>query len=151
MGSIAKITWDDLRVLAIPLLAGCVPLLLLRWRLNALSFSDEEAESLGVNVRLMRGVYILCATLLTSSAISVAGVVGWVGLIVPHLARFAFGPDNRIVLPMSLVIGGGFMVIVDCACRTLMASEIPLGILTSIIGAPFFFAILLRTHRGDRP
>lgn len=151
MGSIAKITWDDLRVLAIPLLAGCVPLLLLRWRLNALSFSDEEAESLGVNVRLMRGVYILCATLLTSSAVSVAGVVGWVGLIVPHLARFAFGPDNRIVLPMSLVIGGGFMVIVDCACRTLMASEIPLGILTSIIGAPFFFAILLRTHRGDRP
>lgn len=150
MGSIAKITWDDLRVFMIPFIAGCVPLLLLRWRLNTLSFGDEEAESLGVNVSLMRGIYILCATLLTSSVVSIAGVVGWVGLIIPHLARFIFGPDNRIVLPMSLFIGGAFMIIVDCACRALMASEIPLGILTSIIGAPFFFAILLQTHRGER-
>ncbi len=150
MGSIAKITWDDLRIFTVCFVVGCVPLLLLRWRLNTLSFGDEEAESLGVNVKLMRGIYILCATLLTSSVVSIAGVVGWVGLIIPHLARFIFGPDNRIVLPTSLIIGGGFMIIVDCACRTLMASEIPLGILTSIIGAPFFFAILLQTHRGER-
>ena len=150
MGSIAKITWDDLKVFMVPFLVGAIPLLVLRWRLNTLSFGDEEAESLGVNVSLMRGVYILGATLLTSAVVAIAGVVGWVGLIIPHLVRFGFGPDNRIVLPMSLVVGAGFMVVVDMACRTLMASEIPLGILTSIIGAPFFFVILMKTRRGER-
>jgi iron complex transport system permease protein len=149
MGSIAKVTWDDLKIFAIPYTIGCIPLLLLRWRLNTLSFGDVEAESLGVNVSLMRGIYIFCATLLTSAVVSIAGVVGWVGLIIPHLVRFIFGPDNRIVLPMSLIIGAGFLILVDMACRTFMASEIPLGILTSIIGAPFFFVILLRTQRGE--
>lgn len=150
MGSIAKVTWDDLKIFAIPFVVGCVPLLLLRWRLNMLSFGDAEAESLGVNVSLMRAIYIFCATLLTSAVVSIAGVVGWVGLIIPHLVRFIFGPDNRIVLPLSLVVGAAFMVLVDMVCRTLMASEIPLGILTSVIGAPFFFAILLQTQRGQR-
>ena len=129
---------------------GVVPILVLRWRLNILSFGDTEAESLGINVSLMRGIYIFCATLLTSAVVSIAGVIGWVGLIIPHLVRFLFGPDNRVVLPLSLVIGASFMILVDMACRTLLASEIPLGILTSIIGAPFFFAILLQTQRGQR-
>ncbi len=150
MGSIAKITWDDLKIFLFPFIVGAVPLLLMRWKLNTLSFGDEEAESLGVNVSLMRGICILCATLLTSAVVSIAGVVGWVGLIIPHLVRFIFGPDNRIVLPMSLFAGAGFMILVDMACRTLMASEIPLGILTSIIGAPFFFAILLKTRKELR-
>lgn len=150
MGSIAKVTWDDLKIFLIPLILGGVPLLLLRWRLNTLSFGDEEAESLGVNTSLLRGICILCATLLTSAVVSIAGVVGWVGLIIPHLVRFIFGPDNRIVVPLSLFAGGGFMLLVDMACRTLMASEIPLGILTSIIGAPFFFAILLKTRKEMR-
>lgn len=150
MGSIAKVTWDDLKVFLIPLILGGVPLLLLRWRLNTLSFGDEEAEALGVNTSLLRGICILCATLLTSAVVSIAGVVGWVGLIIPHLVRFIFGPDNRIVVPLSLFAGGGFMLLVDMACRTLMASEIPLGILTSIIGAPFFFAILLKTRKEMR-
>lgn len=150
MGSIAKVTWDDIKLFLIPLILGGVPLLLLRWRLNTLSFGDEEAESLGVNTSLLRGICILCATLLTSAVVSIAGVVGWVGLIIPHLVRFIFGPDNRIVIPLSLFAGGGFMLLVDMACRTLMASEIPLGILTSIIGAPFFFAILLKTRKEMR-
>lgn len=149
MGSIAKVTWDDLRVFMLPYILGAVPLLLLRWRLNALSFEDTEAESLGVNVTVLRGLFILCATLLTSAVVAIAGVVGWVGLIVPHLVRFVFGPDNRFVLPVSLVAGGAFMILVDTACRSLMAAEIPLGILTSVIGAPFFFIILLRTQRGE--
>ena len=150
MGSIAKVTWDDIKLFLIPLIMGGVPLLLLRWRLNTLSFGDEEAESLGVNTSLLRGICILCATLLTSAVVSIAGVVGWVVLIIPHLVRFIFGPDNRIVIPLSLFAGGGFMLLVDMACRTLMASEIPLGILTSIIGAPFFFAILLKTRKEMR-
>lgn len=150
MGSIAKVTWDDLKVFALPYILGVVPLLMLRWRLNTLSFGDTEAESLGVNVALLRAVYILCATLLTSAVVAIAGVVGWVGLIVPHLVRFVFGPDNRFVLPVSLLVGGAFMILVDTACRSLMAAEIPLGILTSVIGAPFFFIILLRTQRGER-
>ena len=150
MGSIAKITWDDLKLFMVPFLLGAIPLLALRWRLNVLSFGDEEAESIGVNTALLRGICILCATLLTSAVVSIAGVVGWVGLIIPHLVRFMFGPDNRLVLPLSLVVGGAFMILVDTACRTFLASEIPLGILTSIIGAPFFFAILLKTRKGVR-
>ena len=150
MGSIAKVTWDDLRVFIVPYLIGAVPLIAMRWRLNTLSFGDMEAESLGVNVRALRAVYILCSTLLTAAVVAIAGVVGWVGLIIPHIARFIFGPDNRYVLPASLIIGGSFMILVDTACRTIMASEIPLGILTSVIGAPFFFIILLKTQRGER-
>ena len=148
MGSIAKVTWDSLKVFLIPYLLGAVPLLLLRWRLNTLAFGDAEAESLGVNVAALRAVLIVCATLLTSAVVAIAGVVGWVGLIIPHLVRFVTGPDNRVVLPLSLVFGAVFLVVVDTCCRTLMASEIPLGILTSVIGAPFFFIILLRTQRG---
>lgn len=149
MGSIAKVTWDDLHRFALPYALGVIPLILLRWRLNALSLGDEEAESLGIDVRTMRLIYIIASTLLTAAVVSIAGVIGWVGLIITHVARFIFGPDNRFVLPASFAIGGAFMVLVDTACRTLMASEIPLGILTSVIGAPFFFVILLRTQRGE--
>lgn len=148
MGSISKVTWADLRVFLVPYLLGVVPLLLLRWRLNTLAFGDVEAASLGVNVPALRAVLIVCSTLLTSAVVAIAGVVGWVGLIIPHLVRFAAGPDNRVVMPLALVFGAAFLVVVDTCCRTLMASEIPLGILTSIIGAPFFFLILLRTQRG---
>ncbi|MBS5451351.1 MAG: iron ABC transporter permease [Coriobacteriia bacterium] len=148
MGSIAKVTWADLKIFLIPYVLGAVPLLLLRWRLNTLAFGDAEAVSLGVNVPLLRAILILCSTLLTAAVVAIAGVVGWVGLIIPHMVRFITGPDNRVVLPLSLVFGAGFLVIVDTACRTLMASEIPLGILTSIIGAPFFFFILLKTRKG---
>ncbi len=147
MGSISKVTWDDIGVFIPLCIIGTVPLLLLRWRLNTLSFGDMEAESLGVNVKRLRAVYIVCATLLTSSVVAVAGIIGWIGLIIPHLVRFIFGPDHRIVLPMSFVLGAGFLILVDTLCRTLLPSEIPLGILTSIVGAPFFFIILLRTQR----
>ena len=148
MGSIAKVTWDSLKVFLVPYILGAVPLVLLRWRLNTLAFGDAEAESLGVNVAALRAVLIVCSTLLTSAVVAIAGVVGWVGLIIPHLVRFITGPDNRVVLPLSLVFGAVFLIIVDTCCRSFMASEIPLGILTSIIGAPFFFAILLRTQKG---
>jgi len=150
MGSIAKVTWSDLRLFAIPFVLGVVPLLALRWRFNILAFGDEEAESLGVNAAALRLVSIVCATLLTASCVAISGVIGWVGLIMPHVVRFIAGPDNRIVVPLSVILGGAFLIAVDTACRSLMPSEIPLGILTSIIGAPLFFLILLRTQQGGR-
>jgi len=150
MGSIAKVTWSDLRLFAIPFVLGVVPLLTLRWRFNILAFGDEEAESLGVNAAALRLVSIVCATLLTASCVAISGVIGWVGLIMPHVVRFIAGPDNQIVVPLSVILGGAFLIAVDTACRSLMPPEIPLGILTSIIGAPLFFLILLRTQQGDR-
>ncbi len=150
MGSIAKVTWSDLRLFAIPFVLGVVPLLALRWRFNILAFGDEEAESLGVNAAALRLVSIVCATLLAASCVAISGVIGWVGLIMPHVVRFIAGPDNRIVVPLSVILGGAFLIAVDTACRSLMPSEIPLGILTSIIGAPLFFLILLRTQQGGR-
>lgn len=150
MGSIAKVTWSDLRVFAIPFVLGVVPLLALRWRFNILAFGDEEAESLGVNAAALRLVSIVCATLLTASCVAISGVIGWVGLIMPHVVRFIAGPDNRIVVPLSVILGGAFLIAVDTACRTVISSEIPLGILTSIIGAPLFFLIILRTQQGGR-
>ena len=150
MGSIAKVTWSDLRLFAIPFILSVVPLLALRWRLNILAFGDEEAESLGINAAALRLVSIVCATLLTASCVAVSGVIGWVGLIMPHVVRFIAGPDNRIVVPLSVILGGAFLIAVDTACRTVISSEIPLGILTSIIGAPLFFLVLLRTQQGGR-
>ena len=105
---------------------------------------------MGVNVAALRLVCIVCATLLTASCVAISGVIGWVGLIMPHVVRFIAGPDNRIVVPLSVIMGGSFLILVDTACRMALASEIPLGILTSIIGAPLFFIILLRTQRGGR-
>jgi iron complex transport system permease protein len=146
MGSLAKITWSDLAVLCVPVVIGMLPILFLRWRLNTLAFGEDTAASLGVSVRTLRSILIVCATLLTSSVVAMAGVVGWIGLVVPHLARFLGGSDNRSAIPLSLVVGSAFMLVVDTACRSLMASEIPLGILTSIVGAPFFIFVLARTQ-----
>ena len=150
MGSIAKVTWSDLTLYAVPFVVGLIPIIALRWRLNTLAFGEEEAESLGVNVAALRVTCIACATLLTASSVAISGVIGWVGLIMPHLVRFIAGPDNRIVVPLSIILGGAFLMLVDTVCRTVTPSEIPLGILTSVIGAPLFFIILLRSQRGAR-
>ena len=150
MGSIAKVTWSDLALYAVPLVVGLIPIIALRWRLNTLAFGEEEAESLGVNVAALRVTCIVCATLLTASSVAISGVIGWVGLIMPHLVRFIAGPNNRIVVPLSVILGGAFLMLVDTACRTVTPSEIPLGILTSVIGAPLFFVILINGRRAGR-
>ena len=144
MGSLSSIKSDDLMVIIIPLTAGAVPLFLLRWKINLLSFSDEEAESLGINTAKLRRVIIICATLVTASVVSVSGIIGWVGLIIPHLTRLIFGPDYKILLPCSMIIGGTYLLLVDDFARSLMAMEIPLGILTAIIGAPFFIYLMYK-------
>jgi len=147
LGGLSSITQEDLLSVLPLMLIGIIPLLLLRWRMNLLSLSDEEAKSLGVNVGLTRAIFIVCATLLTASAVSIAGIIGWIGLIVPHITRMIVGANFRYQLPASLAIGAIMLLITDTLARTIAAIELPLGILTSAVGAPFFLAILLQTRR----
>lgn len=148
MGSLATVSFGDLALMLVPLVVGCVVLLALRWRINVLSFGDEEAAALGVETRRLRLIIIVCATLVTGSAVSVAGQVGWIGLVVPHLARMVVGPNYRYLLPASLVMGSGFLLLVDDVARNVTQAEIPLGILTAIIGAPVFVFLLVKGKRG---
>lgn len=148
MGGLSYVTGSDLLVMLVPFLLGVVPLLVTRWRLNVLSLGDEEAGALGVNTGRMRLVVILCATLLSSSAVAVGGMIGWVGLIVPHLARMAAGPDYHRLLPIAMVGGGAFLLAVDDIARCLFAMEIPLGVLTAVAGAPFFIWLLYKGRRS---
>lgn len=148
LGGLSSITQEDLLSVLPLMIIGIIPLLLLRWRMNLLSLSDEEAKSLGINVSLMRAIFIVCATLLTASAVSIAGIIGWIGLIVPHITRMIVGANFRYQLPASLAIGAIMLLITDTLARTIAAIELPLGILTSAVGAPFFLAILLQTRRG---
>ena len=144
MGSLSSIKANDLLIIIIPMAIGAVPLFLLRWKINLLSFSDEEAASMGVNTTRIRRIIIICATMITASVVSVSGIIGWVGLIIPHLTRVIVGPDYKILLPCSMLVGGTYLLLVDDVARSLMAMEIPLGILTAIIGGPFFIYLLYR-------
>lgn len=144
MGSIAKVGYKDLLFFMIPFFIGVIPILALKWKLNVLSFGEDEAKAMGVNVSSVRLVCIVCATLLTAAVVSVAGTIGWVGLMIPHLVRFITGPNNKTLIPMSLFTGALFMLVIDDFCRALLAYEIPLGVLTSLLGAPFFIFILFK-------
>jgi iron complex transport system permease protein len=130
-----------------PIILGGAGLMLVRWRLNVLSMGDEEAASLGVRTDRLKGIIIVCTTLITAAAVSVCGIVGWVGLVIPHLARMWVGPDHRNLLPAAGSIGATYLLIIDDMARSVSSSEIPLGILTAILGAPYF-AYLLRKTQG---
>lgn len=147
MGGLANVHEDDLPLLLGPLAIGGAALWALRWRLNVMSMGDEEAASLGVDVRKTRLIVVVAATLITSSAVSVAGMVGWVGLIIPHLARFLVGPDHRVLVPASFLLGASFLLLVDDVCRSIYTTEIPISILTAIIGAPLFVYLISRQRR----
>lgn len=147
MGNLALAGWRDL-ALALPLMAaGLTLLILLRWRMNVLSMSDEEARAVGADVRREKWLVILSATLITAAATSVAGIIGWLGLIVPHLVRMAVGADNRSVIPLSAALGASFLLAADAVTRSLTAIEIPVGIFTSLIGIPVFLALLKRSKK----
>jgi iron complex transport system permease protein len=148
MGSLATVRYGDLLYILLPMFIGALVLFLLRWRINILALGDEEAKSLGMNVEKMRLIIIVCATLLTSAAVSISGVIGWVGLVVPHISRMIVGPNYSRLLPMSMVIGASFMLLVDDLSRTIVATEIPLGILTSLVGAPLFAYLIRRGRMG---
>ena len=144
MGSLDSASYEGLAFGAPPIILGIVVLLLLRWRLNILPLSDEEARSTGVNIRLLRTIAIACSTMITASVISMCGQVGWVGLLVPHICRMWLGNDHRKTLPASVFIGAAFMIAVDTAARSMSAAEFPVSILTAIIGAPFFIFLMRR-------
>ncbi|MCL2643873.1 MAG: iron ABC transporter permease [Betaproteobacteria bacterium] len=149
LGSLNGINSRDLASAAPLVLIGLVPMFLLRWRVNLLSLPDEEAAALGVEVARLRLILIIAATLVTATIVSIAGIVGWVGLVVPHAARFLVGPNFSRLLPASLLLGAGFIVAADTFARTLVIIELPLGIVTAMVGAPFFLYLLARTGRTE--
>ncbi len=147
LGSLASASWASV-VTVLPLMAiGTGALLLVRWRINVLSMGDEEARALGVRTEVLKGIIIVAATVVTAVAVSVSGIIGWVGLIIPHLARMLVGPDHRALLPASLALGAVYLLLIDDIARLATAAEIPLGILTAVVGAPVF-AYLLRRTKG---
>lgn len=144
MGGLNSVTWRDVIVMVVPISVATIPLFLIRYKINVLSFGEEEAQAMGIDTKKIRLIIIICSTLLTASAVAVGGMVGWVGLIIPHISRLIVGPNYKILMPASLLIGSTFMILVDDMARSLFTTEIPLGILTAIIGAPFFLYLLLK-------
>lgn len=148
MGSLALADWQSLRVLGPLLLLGLIGLILFGWRLNLLSLGEEEATSLGMPVRRYKAAVIVVSSLLTALAVSVCGIIGWVGLIVPHIARLLVGPEHRRLLPTAIFLGGIFMLWADNLARGMAGFEIPVGILTTLLGAPVFMLLLKRAGRA---
>lgn len=146
MGSLSSVNFDKLAMIAIPLIVGIAVIMILRWHLNVLSMGDEEAQSLGLNPNNLRILIITACTLVTSAAVSISGIIGWVGLVVPHMTRIIVGPDHRMLLPASLSIGASFLLLIDNISRTAISIEVPIGILTAIIGVPIFLYLLRKGY-----
>jgi iron complex transport system permease protein len=146
MGSLSGADTAKMSYIWIPILIGMVPIFVLRWKINILTLDDDEAKTMGINTRLTRTIVIISATLLTAASVSVSGMIGWVGLVMPHVARKLVGDDCRILIPAAALVGGIFLVLTDDICRTLYTTEVPLGILTSLIGAPFFIYLMIRAR-----
>lgn len=151
MGSLSGTRMNVVAFAAVPMFIGLAPLLILRWRINLLTLGEEEARSMGVNTRLLRFTVILCATLLTAASVAVSGMIGWVGLVIPHFCRMLFGYDYRRLIPAAALFGASFLIIVDDIARLATAGEIPLGILTAFVGAPIFLYLILTggARRGN--
>lgn len=150
MGSLSSMKLMDLHFAMIPIFAGLVPIILLRWRINLLTVSEVEARSMGIETGKLRLAVIICATLMTAGSISVSGMIGWVGLAIPHFCRLIYGQDFRRLVPSSAFMGAAFLLVVDDIARTATSAEIPLGILTAFIGAPvFMYLIITGGSRGN--
>ena len=147
MGSLSGAKWADIGFVLIPMLAGLIPLFLLRWQLNVITMGDDEARAMGVNAPKIRLWIVICSTLVTASAVSVSGMIGWVGLVIPHMTRRLVGSDYRFLMPASMLGGGIFLLIVDNVSRNATTAGIPIGILTAFIGAPFFLWLIM--GKGD--
>ena len=148
MGSLSGIKMDDVKMASFPIILAILLLFLLRWKLNLLTLSDEEAESLGLNVKLERGLVIIAATVISAISVSMCGTIGWVGLITPHLGRMLVGTNHQRLVPVAIIIGGIYLLVIDNVARLLASAEIPLSILTALIGAPVF-ALLLKKTGGN--
>lgn len=145
MGSITSSTFRSLALGAPPIILCCIVLFLLRWKMNVLSLTEDEAKSMGINVTRIRIIIILATTMITASCVSMCGQIGWVGLLIPHVCRMLFGSNNRQVVPASISFGMVFMLIIDTIARTATSAEIPISILTAVVGAPCFILLLKRT------
>jgi iron complex transport system permease protein len=148
LGGLTGVGWRQVPVLLALTVAGASFFWLVRWRLNVLSLGDAEATALGMHPQRMKIALIVVATLMTAIAVSVGGVIGWVGLVVPHAARIVVGPDHRRLVPMSLALGASFLLAIDTVSRTLLPSEVPLGVLTGLIGVPILVVLLRRNRTG---
>ncbi len=148
LGSLASTRGGEIASALPILLVGLASLILLRWRINVLSLGDEEAKSLGVEAGRVRTVVIAASTLITASVVAISGVIGWVGLVVPHIARMMVGPNFERLLPASMLMGAAYLVLVDTLARSIARIEVPIGILTAVVGAPFFLWLLWRGRHG---
>ncbi|HEX8048450.1 MAG TPA: iron ABC transporter permease [Rhizobium sp.] len=148
LGSFATANWEKLSLITGPVLVGSILLLGLRWRINLLSIGDEEARALGVRVEPLRWLILILVSAIVAAQVAVSGIIGWVGLIVPHMARMLVGSDHRVMMPTSLIVGALYLLVIDDIARTATGTEIPLGILTALIGTPIFVLVLWQTQRG---
>ena len=147
MGGLSDIGFSDLKYVTLITFPGSILLSLSGWKLDVLSFGDDEAKSMGIHVERLRATVIIVATLMTATVVSISGIIGWVGLLVPHIARMIIGPGNSYLLPASFLVGAAFLMIVDDFSRIISTMEIPLGITTALIGAPFFIFILIKAGK----
>ena len=146
MGSLSNANYKTLSYGLFPIILGILVLFFIRWRLNLLSLTQDEANSSGVNIYLLRVICVVFATIITSSSVSMCGQVGWVGLLIPHICRMIWGSNNSKIIPASISLGAIFMVIIDTLARSISASEIPISVLTAIIGAPFLIMLLKKSN-----
>ena len=147
-GSLSEISWDDIRIVYLPVIIGLVLVLIIREPLNLLNLGEEKAKTLGVNTNLVKIIAVSAATLLTASCVSISGMIGWVGLIIPHICRLIIGNDHRFLIPCSFLLGISFVTVVDSIARSIYHVEIPIGILTALLGGPVFI-VLLRLNKGE--
>ncbi len=148
MGSFNGAKSEDILFAAIPMAIGLIPIFILRWRINILSLGDDEAQTLGINAKRLRIIIIICSALITAASVAVSGIIGWVGLVIPHMVRRVVGNDYKKLIPATMLFGAIFMLLVDNICRNVWATDLPIGILTSFVGAPFFVYLILK--EGDR-
>lgn len=148
LGSLASVSPADLKVVIPTVLIGLVPLALLRWRMNLLTLPDDEARALGVDTARLRLAVVCAATLMTAASVAISGIIGWIGLLVPHAARMLVGPGFARMLPMTMILGAGFMLGVDTLARTMAIIEVPPGVLTAVLGTPMFLWLLAKSRRA---
>ncbi|NJE07109.1 iron ABC transporter permease [Thermococcus sp. M39] len=147
MGSFADADWHSVKVAFPVILLGCALIYLMRWQLNVLSFG-EEAKIVGVETEKLKFAFIIIISLITAVSVAFCGIIGWVGLMIPHIVRMAFGPDHKTLIPLTITVGASFMVLADTLARSIATYEIPIGILTTILGIPFFAYLLRKTGGG---
>jgi iron complex transport system permease protein len=148
MGSFNHVSNSDLTLAGPLLIVGMVGLYLVRWRMNVLAMGDDDARALGLNVEQQKAMIIVAATVISATSVSICGIVGWIGLVIPHVGRILVGPDHKLLIPTTALAGGSYLLVVDTVARTITVTEIPIGIITALLGAPVFAYLFRKAHTG---